>query len=76
MRGGPVEQVKRIRDKKLRELAVIAIRQKKWTSKVKKKHVWLLSPDGQDTVSFPCTPSDHRTYENKRHDLRRAGVQC
>jgi hypothetical protein len=37
-------------------------------------HMKVYPLDGSRLVTIPATPSDHRTYQNKRSALRRAGI--
>lgn len=38
-------------------------------------HVKVYPANGNRMITIPATPSDHRTFQNKRSALRRAGIQ-
>jgi hypothetical protein len=38
------------------------------------KHVKVFPVNGSRMISIPATPSDHRTFQNKRSALRRGGI--
>ncbi len=46
-----------------------------WRLEAKRRHTWLLAPDGETTVCIPGTPSDHRTIANTVAGFKRAGVR-
>lgn len=45
-----------------------------WCERAGNKHVKVYPADGSRMITIPSTPSDHRTFANKRAQLRRAGI--
>jgi hypothetical protein len=45
-----------------------------WAERMANNHVKCFSPTGGWIVPVPSTPSDHRTFRNKRGQFRRAGL--
>lgn len=45
-----------------------------WCERAGTNHVKVLPADGSRMVTIPSTPSDHRTFPNKRSALRRGGI--
>lgn len=46
----------------------------KWWCERRKKYIYCYSPNGEDIVKVPMTPSDWRTIRNKKRDFRDAGL--
>lgn len=45
-----------------------------WWCERRKKYIYCYSPNGEDIVKVPMTPSDWRTIRNKKRDFRSAGL--
>lgn len=46
-----------------------------WWCERRKKYVYCYSPNREDIVKVPMTPSDWRTIRNKKRDFRAAGLK-
>jgi hypothetical protein len=46
----------------------------KWWCERRRKYIYCYSPNGEDIVKIPMTPSDWRTIRNKKRDFRDAGL--
>jgi len=45
-----------------------------WWCERRKKYIYCYSPNLEDIVKVPMTPSDWRTIRNKKRDFRAAGL--
>lgn len=62
-------------DREARSLVAAAVAQG-WSTRIRTRHLWLLSPDGVTTCSVPSSSGDRKSHLNLRASLRRAGVTC
>jgi hypothetical protein len=46
----------------------------KWWCERRRKYIYCYSPNEEDIVKIPMTPSDWRTIRNKKRDFRDAGL--
>jgi hypothetical protein len=46
-----------------------------WWCERRKKYIYCYSPNGEDIVKVPMTPSDWRTIRNKKRDFKAAGLR-
>jgi len=46
-----------------------------WWCERRKKYIYCYSPNEEDIVKVPMTPSDWRTIRNKKRDLKAAGLR-
>ena len=64
-----------VSDRQMNELIHAAWKAGAWCERnPKTNYVKVYPEDGSRMIKIPSTPSDHRTYQNKRSALRRAGI--
>lgn len=64
----------KLTDKDMDSLAEAAWEAGAWCERAGNLHVKVYPADGSRMIPIPATPSGHRTFQNKRSALRRAGI--
>lgn len=73
-RANPNAQRPKVKNRDLDGLIAAAWEAGWWAVPMGNNHVKCYSPTGGQVIPVPSTPSDHRTFRNKRAQFRRQGL--